>query len=63
MRQKGGEEMIYSFKAREIKFTAKKEIPWTLDGEYGGSHIEVEVRNIQQAIDIISVCENSDNDS
>jgi len=56
-------EMIYSFKAREIKFTAKKEIPWTLDGEYGGSHIEVEVRNIQQAIDIISVCENSDNDS
>ena len=50
-------EMIYSFKAREIKFTAKKEVPWTLDGEYGGSHIEVEVRNLQQAVDIVTVCE------
>lgn len=45
--------MIYSFKTRQVKFSAKKEIPWTLDGEYGGNHIEVEVRNLQKAIDII----------
>ncbi|MBQ8278834.1 MAG: YegS/Rv2252/BmrU family lipid kinase [Roseburia sp.] len=45
-------DMIYSFKTKHVKFTAKKEIPWTLDGEYGGDHIEVEIRNLQQAVDI-----------
>ena len=45
--------MIYSFKARSVKFTAKQEIPWTLDGEYGGDHREVEIKNLQQAIDIV----------
>lgn len=45
-------DMIYSFKSKHVKFTAKKEIPWTLDGEYGGDHVEVEVKNLQQAVDI-----------
>lgn len=46
-------DMIYSFKTNRVKFTSKKEISWTLDGEYGGDHIEVEIRNIQKAVDII----------
>ena len=46
-------DMIYSFKTNCVKFTSKKEIPWTLDGEYGGDHIEVEIRNIQKAVDIV----------
>ncbi len=25
-------DMIYSFKTAEVKFTASREIPWTLDG-------------------------------
>lgn len=45
-------DMIYSFKTKYVKFTAKQEIPWTLDGEYGGDHIEVEIKNLQQAVDI-----------
>jgi len=45
-------DMIYSFKTRQVKFTAKKEIPWTLDGEYGGDHVEVEIKNLHQAVDI-----------
>ncbi len=44
--------MIYSFKTEHVKFTAKKEIPWTLDGEYGGDHAEVEIENLKQAVDI-----------
>ncbi len=44
--------MIYSFKTDHVKFTAEKEISWTLDGEYGGDHMEAEIKNIQQAIDI-----------
>lgn len=45
-------DMIYSFKTGHVKFTAKKEIPWTLDGEYGGDHSEVEIRNLQRGIEI-----------
>lgn len=45
--------MIYSFKTQNVKFTAKKALPWTLDGEYGGDHTEVEIKNLQKAIDII----------
>ena len=44
--------MIYSFKTEHVKFTAKKAIPWTLDGEYGGDHAEVEIENLKQAVDI-----------
>lgn len=45
--------MIYSFKTKKVKFTAKKSVSWTLDGEYGGDHIEVEINNQMQVIDII----------
>ncbi len=44
--------MIYSFKARNVKFISKKEVAWTLDGEYGGNHIEVNIENLHQAVDI-----------
>ncbi len=44
--------MIYSFKARNVKFISKKEVAWTLDGEYGGDHIEVNIENLYQAVDI-----------
>ena len=44
--------MIYSFKTERVKVTAKQEIPWTLDGEYGGNHVEVEIENLKQAVDI-----------
>ena len=46
--------MIYSFKSNHVKFIAKNDVAWTLDGEYGGEHAEVEVRNLQQAISIIA---------
>ena len=45
--------MIYSFKTAEVKFTASREIPWTLDGEFGGDHEEVCVKNLKQAVDIM----------
>ncbi len=46
-------DMVYSFKTNKVKFTAKKEIPWTLDGEFGGDHVEVVVENYKQAVDIM----------
>ena len=46
-------DMIYSFKTAEVKFTASREIPLTLDGEFGGDHEEVCVKNLKQAVDIM----------
>ena len=45
--------MIYSFKSDEVEFMAREEVPWTLDGEFGGAHEEVIVKNICRAVDIM----------
>lgn len=46
-------ELIYSFKANEIRFLSKKEVTWTLDGEYGGGHEELTIRNLKRAMNIL----------
>ncbi|MDR0948614.1 MAG: diacylglycerol kinase family lipid kinase [Lachnospiraceae bacterium] len=43
-------ESIYYFKASTIQITSKELLPWTLDGEYGGSHTNVTIQNKQKAI-------------
>ena len=44
---------MYTFKTGEIAFESLEEIPWTLDGEYGGSHDEVIIRNYKQELPIM----------
>lgn len=44
---------MYTFKAKEIKLESKEEIPWTLDGEFGGQHDEVQIVNKKQALKIM----------
>ncbi len=44
---------ITTFKARRIVFESEKEIPWTLDGEYGGSHKTAVVEVKQRAVTIM----------
>ena len=39
---------MYSFKSGEVKFESIEEIPWTLDGEFGGEHDCVNIRNWKQ---------------
>lgn len=46
-------ELMYSFKTEKIDFISPEEMPWALDGEYGGRHTEVTIRNVRQAIEII----------
>ena len=46
-------DMVYSFKTDEVKFTANEDIPWTLDGEYGGAHAEVAVTNLCRTVKIM----------
>lgn len=44
---------MYSFRTREIRFESIEEIPWTLDGEFGGEHDDVLVLNKKQALAIM----------
>lgn len=46
-------ESMYCFKTTAVTITSEDEIPWTLDGEFGGSHRRVEIRNEKQALSII----------
>lgn len=44
---------MYTLKAKEIILESKDEIPWTLDGEFGGQHEEVHIINKKQALEIM----------
>lgn len=44
---------MYCFRTSRLTVETKQEVPWTLDGEYGGAPKKVEIRNIKQAQTII----------
>ena len=44
---------MYSFKTNEVHFETEEESPWTLDGEFGGVHEEVVVKDCQKALEIM----------
>lgn len=46
-------DLIYNFKTDKLKFVSETEIPWTLDGEFGGNHMEVEVGNERRAVQMM----------
>lgn len=43
-------EYMYCFKTPEIVFESQEEIPWTTDGEFGGNHKKVDIKNRKQAV-------------
>ena len=45
---------IISYKTDHIVLRAQEEIPWTLDGEYGGEHKEVDIFCHQKAVSILA---------
>lgn len=45
---------MYCFKTEHITFESDEQIAWSLDGEYGGSHTKVDIRNEMQALRIIA---------
>ena len=46
-------EYMYTFKTGCITFESVEEIPWTLDGEYGGAHDKVCIQNEQKSLQIM----------
>ena len=46
-------DSIYTFKTDSLLIKSLEEIPWTLDGEYGGTHSEVKIQDQRQAMQIM----------
>lgn len=46
-------EYMYTFRTSKIIFESREEIPWTLDGEFGGQHEVVKICNKRQALQIM----------
>jgi len=46
-------DMVYTFKTKDITFESKEEVKWTLDGEFGGIHNNVNLKVCQKAVDFI----------
>ena len=44
---------MISFRSAKVVVEAEESVPWTLDGEFGGEHKLVEIRNNKQAVEII----------
>lgn len=48
-------KMIMMFQTRKLKITAPdEEVPWTLDGEFGGNHHDVMINVLEKAVEIYS---------
>lgn len=47
-------ERIMLIKAKDIKITCNEAIPWTLDGEFGGNHKDIDLKVIHNGFDIYS---------
>ena len=46
--------LIETFKTSKLKIQSETSISWTLDGEFGGEHEEVDIVNLRHAMDIIT---------
>lgn len=46
-------EMIDAFKTNYLEIHSDDSISWTLDGEFGGDHTDVKIKNKKQALDIL----------
>lgn len=44
---------MYCFRTDRVVLESKEPVAWTLDGENGGNHERVEIRNLHQAIEIM----------
>lgn len=45
-------EYIHTFTTRSVKVESEEAVAWTLDGEYGGDHLQVQIENWHQALTI-----------
>ncbi len=53
-------KFVCDYRAKCVKITSIKEIPWTLDGEFGGEHKEVVIKNKANSISLVADTINMD---
>lgn len=51
--EKFNTEYMLTFQSSEIQLESEKEIPWTLDGEFGGDHDRVNIKNLNKSLQIM----------
>lgn len=44
---------LYSFSTSKLTIESKEYIPWTLDGEFGGNHQKIEIKNKNKGLKLI----------
>lgn len=44
---------VIAFHAKKVTFSCGEEVAWTLDGEFGGSHKQVEIENVEKALRLV----------
>lgn len=47
-------KMVYTFKASQIKMRSQSSVSWTMDGEAGGEHWSVEIKNHRRKVNILT---------
>ena len=45
-------DLIYSFKTKKLTIESDEEVPWTLDGEFGGDHSYVDIENRHKTLNL-----------
>ncbi|MDO4338363.1 MAG: diacylglycerol kinase family lipid kinase [Eubacteriales bacterium] len=52
VKEEDNTDLIYSFKSHKVVIEADEEVPWTLDGEFGGNPVRVEIENMHEALNL-----------
>ena len=47
-------KMVYAFKASHVQVRSRSSVTWTMDGENGGEHWSVDIRNHHQVLNILT---------
>lgn len=51
--QTPNEKYMFQTRAKDVEINFENEVPWTLDGEYGGDHSHVRIRNAKKALTLL----------
>ena len=46
-------DLIYTFKTNDLHIISKDKVAWTLDGEFGGEHDDLTIKNLNKQITIM----------
>lgn len=51
--QQSNSNLMYTFRTSKLRIRSDQPVDWTLDGEFGGAHTNVSIKNLKHAITIL----------